>query len=325
MAGKEPSETKLEKTLKGGLPEERHGMTERLESGNGGVPDWLAPCLPRILHAGRRHDAVLDLVERISGRGPADRFFVAEGIGLCAQVLHRLGDTRIPALFLAPGKIVSPEAIMLATNLSLRAERVYILSSRVMEAVGKRDASQGIIALAPLHEVGADLLGREGRLVVVVLDGLESPGNIGTIYRSCDGAGVDAVLHCNRRVRETQPDLVKASTGAILDIPTLDMGNTFACAEWLVSNGFSILLADPHAPATDLEGCLAVKRRIALVAGNERYGISSDWKRYPSDGVSIPMRGRCDSLNVGVATSILLYGICGMVHGTKTKQVGENH
>ncbi len=275
------------------------------------------------MHAGHRHPSVIGMGRRLSGRGPDDGLVAVEGIGICAQLAERLPQMRVRELLLAPECISSPDAAALAARLGAVADRTFLLSARVMNAISRRDDCQGMMLLAALpHRDPAEVILRE-RLVLVVMDGLETPGNIGTILRSCDGAGVDAVLHCNRRVRMNHPEILKASTGALFDMPVRDAGDTDACATWLLDNGIHPVLADPHGLPCDSRALAGSGwKRMALVVGNERYGVHAGWSRYPVSRIAIPMRGRCDSLNVGVAASIMLYGLCDAAGKSGTEASG---
>jgi RNA methyltransferase, TrmH family len=139
---------------------------------------------------------------------------------------------------------------------------------------------------------------------VIVLDGLEKPGNIGTIIRTAEAIGVDAIIICNQRVRLTNSRLVKASMGSSFLLPviseTLD-----SVAEWLTLNGFKIFLTDFKAKLNFQEA--DYNGRVAVVVGNEVRGISEKWAHYNCERVIIPMLGMSDSLNVGFAATLVLY------------------
>ena len=153
------------------------------------------------------------------------------------------------------------------------------------------------------------------RAGVVVLDGLEIPGNIGTIIRTCDGAAIDAILVCNRRARLSHPKVIKGSMGAAFRIPIVEFETGVDCAAWLRENGFSIYLADTRAEKTYYD--YAYSGRSALIMGSERYGIHKEWYQNDPNMLMIPMLGICDSLNVGVAASILIYEMSLKIKGMK--------
>lgn len=293
--------------------EQNHSSHPRaVEPAGATLPNWLAPFASKTVHVARSHPSVKALAAHLAGQAPDDGLFAAEGIGLCGQVADRVARVRTLSLFLVPELVHTDSAISVGARLAGQAGTVWIVSRRTMESVARMDGCQGMMLLAAFPEPAVeDALTREDA-VVAVLDGLETPGNIGTIFRTCDGAGVDAVIYCNRRARTNHPELVKASMGAVLDIPFADVGDVPACADWLTARGFSLVLADPHGTVLE-EGVQPVFAggRLAIVIGNERYGIHPDWQDCPAHAVAIPMRGRCDSLNAGVAASLMLYKFCG--------------
>lgn len=140
---------------------------------------------------------------------------------------------------------------------------------------------------------------------VVILDGLENPGNLGTIFRTCDGAGVDAVFIVNQKTKVNQYKVIKSSMGGCFNVPWFYFNTVEACQTWLNKRAFQILLAHPSEEQTFDDQ--HTTDHLALVLGNERYGLSKEWFVNEFDIVSIPMLGCCDSLNVGVAASILIY------------------
>lgn len=187
------------------------------------------------------------------------------------------------------------------------ADNAYLISKKLCSRLSRRDNCEGFFLLCSFPQYDLDDIGLEENKLLVILDGLEKPGNIGTIIRSVDGAGGDGVIICNSGVRKTNQKLIKSSMGSSFIIPVIKSGIT-KTATWLKSNGFKIIVTDLNADKsyynTDYKG------RIAIVAGNERYGISDIWNDFECERVIIPMFGGADSLNVGVAASLVIYEAC---------------
>lgn len=209
--------------------------------------------------------------------------------------------------------IVSPELFRgnRAVDVLKRAEQtttpVYAVSARVAARLSDRDASDGLAAIAMSRQWQlADLAPGGETSVVLVLDGLEVMGNVGTAVRSAQASGADAVLLTNRRVRLTHPRLIHASMAASLTMPMVDCSVAEAAA-WCRRHGYEVVMADTRAPATYKS--LAYQPRVAIVLGSERYGIHKDWDSCADAGVSIPMSNDVDSLNVANAATILLFEI----------------
>ena len=159
------------------------------------------------------------------------------------------------------------------------------------------------LAKLPAHDLAA--FDPPNDAVLLVLDGIEIPGNVGTLLRMADGAGVDGVFLCNRKARMTHPKLIKGSQGAVLSVPFFEFESVTACRSWLAAHGFAVYLADTRAERYYFDEPFGEK--TALVMGSERYGISREWYEGDYRMIAIPMEGSCDSLNVGVAATVLAY------------------
>ena len=231
------------------------------------------------------------------------KLFVAEGIWILS--LCEKFNAPIDCLILCPEHIRTPEAAALADKLAARTDERFTVSAKTFEKISERGQPDGLLALAglPRHDIAAFAPGEDA--VLLVLDGIEIPGNVGTMLRMADGAGVDGVFLCNRKARMTHPKLIKGSQGAVLSIPFFEFESVAACRAWLEGHGFAVYLADTRAERYYFDEPFGVK--TALVMGSERYGISRAWYEGDYRMIAIPMEGSCDSLNVGVAATVLAY------------------
>ncbi len=236
-----------------------------------------------------------------SGGKPHDNQCVLDGY----WALQKAADAgmRIRSFFFCGDFLESETAWALHRRYLALADECYSVSAKTFEKLSDRDDPCGMIAVAdfPIHTPEE----MRGTPILVVLDHLETPGNIGTILRSCDGAGIGGALIVNQRVRFTHPKLIKGSMGAAFSVPMASFENVAACRTWLAANGYTVYLADTRAEKS--LGALEYRFPAALVCGSERYGISQEWYDGSEQLVKIPMRGTGDSLNVGVAASIFLY------------------
>ncbi len=231
------------------------------------------------------------------------KLFAAEGIWILS--LCEKFDTPLDCLILCPEHIRTPEAAALADRLAARTDERFTVSAKTFEKISERGQPDGMFALAklPVHDLAA--FDPPNDAVLLVLDGIEIPGNVGTMLRMADGAGVDGVFLCNRKARLTHPKLIKGSQGAVLSVPFFDFESVADCRAWLRENGFTVYLADTRAELFYYDEPFGTK--AALVMGSERYGISREWYDGDYKMIAIPMAGSCDSLNVGVAATVLAY------------------
>ncbi|MDP4179280.1 MAG: RNA methyltransferase, partial [Bacillota bacterium] len=184
------------------------------------------------------------------------------------------------------------------------AEEVFVVSNRVFTGISEKENSQGLMAVCYFPYKSFDDITLQKNNIVIILDGLEIPGNIGTVTRSADATGIDAIIINNRKTRLNHPKFIRSSMGACFSIPIID-SNYDETIEWLNKNKFNIVLTDTRAETTYFD--LNYDGRIAIVMGSEKYGIDETWYKTDYSGISIPMLGKCDSLNVGVAATIIMY------------------
>jgi TrmH family RNA methyltransferase len=167
-----------------------------------------------------------------------------------------------------------------------------------------RDRPDGLLALAPPVRHTLDDIPVTDCPFIVVAEAIEKPGNLGTILRSADAAGVDGVIVCDRCTDINNPNVVRASVGTLFSLPVVEATSADAL-EWLRARGIQTVAATPH---TDTLYCDAdLSRPTAIIVGTEQYGLSSRWMESADVNVRIPMLGQADSLNVASAVTILLY------------------
>ena len=181
---------------------------------------------------------------------------------------------------------------------------IITTSEAAFAKVAFGDRAEGLVAVirAPTRRL-ADLSLPADPLVVVV-EGVEKPGNIGAILRSADGAGADAVIAASPRTDLTNPNVIRASAGTIFAMPVA-AASTDAVIAWLRAQGIRMLAArvgdgGPYTEA-DLTGS------VAIVLGSEADGLTDAWRASDIAAFHLPMHGIADSLNVSVSAAVLLY------------------
>ena len=188
-------------------------------------------------------------------------------------------------------------------------------SEEVFNKISYRENATGLLAVGPLISRTLAELELPVNPLVLIVEGVEKPGNLGALLRTADGAGVDAVIVCNPATDLNNPNVIRNSIGTLFYLPVAEASSEEAGA-FLNERGIRALFAVPDAPAAytdcDLTGPLAI------VVGAEDQGLSEEWlaHRRPAgdDGkfaadlnVRIPMLGKNDSLNVSVSAAVLLY------------------
>ena len=238
--------------------------------------------------------------------GGRDKSLIAvEGIWLNAKALA--SRTQIEALYVCPAMIRTPEAIDLLSGLIGRVVGgVHIVSEGVYHRLSEPKSDEGVISLCRLPKISLDEIRLRDRDFVLILDGLENPGNVGTIIRTAEAAGACAVLTCHGQTSVRNPRTVRSSLCSVLTLPVIE-AEMEDIQHWLDKSGFILYFAD--ATGGSIYSNVEYAPRSALVVGNEKYGISPEWYEVNYPSVHIPMMGTVDSLNAGVVASILAYQI----------------
>jgi TrmH family RNA methyltransferase len=185
------------------------------------------------------------------------------------------------------------------------AARTVYVSKEVYAKIAYREGTEGVIAEVRWKERSLDelLTGKDSPLIMV-MERVEKPGNLGAVLRSADAAGADGVILCDPLTDLYNPNLIRASIGAIFTVPVVACTSAEAIA-WLKANNIRILTAQlqDSAPYYDVDMTCGT----ALVMGTEATGLTDAWRQAADAHILIPMLGRLDSLNVSVSAAILLY------------------
>lgn len=182
--------------------------------------------------------------------------------------------------------------------------RVYEVPAALFERLAVRGQSGGLLLVIPYVTRPLAQLQVRSNALVLVIEAVEKPGNLGAILRTADAAGVDAVLVSDGATDVHNPNVVRASLGTLFHLPICE-ATSAETMQWLRANGLLIVAASPFAAVdytqTDLNG------PRALVFGAEADGLSALWGHSGAQLVRIPMAGIADSLNVSTAAAILLF------------------
>jgi RNA methyltransferase, TrmH family len=193
-----------------------------------------------------------------------------------------------------------------AHRMCAAASTAYEISEKVLGRLSEREKPDGLVSLARLPRWDVDTWQFGDSALVLVADGIEYAGNLGTLIRTADACRADCLVLVNRRVRLTHRRVFGASRGTVLSMPVLEFGSGSDAAAWLARHGFEVILADPRAERT-YRDCAYRGPRTAVVVGSEGRGPSHGWSEWNVTAVSIPMLGCADSLNVATSAAILLF------------------
>jgi TrmH family RNA methyltransferase len=244
------------------------------------------------------------LVSRRSAR-EAERAFVAEGINVVAEALH--SGAPVEAIFVderaAAGALEGGELDQLLAAAATAGVHAFRLVSGVLDRVTSTVTPQPVLAVVRYVDVPLAALERATFLVVGV--DLRDPGNAGTVLRSAEGAGAGGVVCCDGSVDLFNPKAVRASAGSIFLVPVVLGGEPVAVLEtiggWGIRRLGAVARGGKDYTTVDLRG------PVAFVVGNEAHGLPPAVDAVLDDRVTVPMSGRSESLNVGMATTVLCF------------------
>ena len=186
----------------------------------------------------------------------------------------------------------------------LKATQRYEVSPQVYEKIAYRDTTEGVVGVMRMKHLRLENLKLKEHPLIVVLESVEKPGNLGAVLRSADAAGADAVIVCDALTDLYNPNLIRASIGALFTVPTVAVSSE-ECIRFLKSKGIRILTAQLQ--DSSLYYDTDMRCATAIVMGTEATGLTNQWREAADAHIRIPMLGRLDSLNVSVSAAILLF------------------
>ena len=193
---------------------------------------------------------------------------------------------------------------LLREPVNIKTKYTETVSEEVFEKIAYREGSDGLLAVAkPKYKNLSEFKPRKDALIIV-LETVEKPGNLGAVMRTADAAGVDAVIVADPATDLFNPNAIRASIGCIFSVPVYAC-STEECISWLKKNGITIYCTYLKASIDYLDADFT--KATALVMGTEATGISDAWVEAADQNIIIPMNGIADSLNVSVTTAIVTF------------------
>lgn len=215
------------------------------------------------------------------------------------------GGVTIQKLFLCPDLFLGENEEALLDSMDTE---FLECTPPVFEKLSYRDRPDGLLGVGvQMHTSLGTLKAQMGpNPLLVIAEGIEKPGNLGSIMRSADGVGADGVIVCDRCTDIYNPNVVRASVGTLFTLPVVEAKGNEVFA-WLQEHKIQIVATSPAAKLEFTEADL--RGPVAIVVGTEQLGLTEMWMQASDLKVSIPMKGVADSLNVATATTLLLYEV----------------
>lgn len=252
-------------------------------------------------------NALVKTVVKLRDRRARDQQgrFLIEGY----REIRRAAESALPieTLLVSPEHFLGEnEEVLISDAVTRCGAEVVELARPVFEKVSYRDRPDGLLAVAPKPEwrLGGLSLPKGRVPLVVVAVGIEKPGNLGTMLRTADAVGVDAVIVCDRCTDVFNPNVVRASVGTLFTVPVAE-GSTGEVVKWLARNEIETFATTPDASQLHYEAPLI--KPAAVIVGSEQLGLPDSWLAATDHRIRIPMTGSADSLNAAIATAVVLF------------------
>ena len=182
--------------------------------------------------------------------------------------------------------------------------RLLEVSKAVYEKIAYRGSTEGVVAVVRSRQLRLSDLSLSPHPLIVVVERVEKPGNLGAILRSADASGVDAVVVCDPLTDLYNPNLIRSSVGGFFSVPCVACTSE-ECIAFLKEKGIRILTAQLQDSHVYYDTDMTVG--TAIVMGTESTGLTDLWRQAADAHIRIPMLGKIDSLNVSVSAAILMF------------------
>lgn len=214
-------------------------------------------------------------------------------------------NARIEELFVCREFLKNKEADALIARAEAEDAQIFEVADKAFLKASYRENPDGLIAIAPMWGLELDRVVLGTNPLILIIEGVEKPGNLGTLLRSADGAGADAVIITDPVIDVFNPNVIRASQGAIFQ-QMIAVAEQKELCEWLEQNDFSVYATSPEGAVDFWE--VDMLKPTAILMGREHEGLSKSWlKREDIQPIKIPMKGLSDSLNVSASAAIVLY------------------
>ncbi len=236
------------------------------------------------------------------------REFVVEGVRSIDQAMRN--HWRITALVYSRERRLSDWAESVIDQ--AKAQHHYVLSLPLMDMLSQKEEASELLAIVAMPDDDLSRISVGDNLLVVVLDRPTSPGNLGTIIRSCDALQVDGVIITGHSVDLYEPEVIRSTTGSFFSLPVVRLPSYKDLIPWL--EGLKLRLPELRTVGTSAKADIPIQNYVftaptVFLVGNESRGLSENLRASCESLVTIPMYGSATSLNVACATSIILYEI----------------
>lgn len=248
-----------------------------------------------------KNHEVIKLIKQLQKQSKPTDLYLVEDITILEILMKK--QQELEMLIFVKEEEYKPDTKKIINFYLNHTKYIYTISQKTFESLKEKDNHIGFFALVKKEPIKLQTL-NDG--IVLVLDKLENAGNIGTILRTAESAGVKTIIEVDQITNPNHPKLIQSSRGTVFLLDIYQMSYNDA-QNLLLKNNYDIYLGEPDLGKAYDE--YDYKNKTAIVIGSERFGINENWYKNSHKKVYIPMYGTMTSLNVGIAGAILMYEV----------------
>lgn len=238
-----------------------------------------------------------------SGERDKQKLFLVEGLKEIKMAIE--ADYDLDSLFYCPDLGCSLAEV---ENFIKNKKSVYEITPEIFERIAYRDKSDGLMAVFQQKRLELKDLIPEKNALIIILESVEKPGNLGAVLRTADAASVFAIFVCDPKTDIYNPNVIRSSIGCLFTNRVITCTNENALS-WLNKNQIHIYSAALHPESKNYNQFNYSENSIAMVLGTESDGLTEFWLQNCDEKIIIPMLGKMDSLNVSNSAAILIYEV----------------
>ncbi|HIU64887.1 MAG TPA: RNA methyltransferase [Candidatus Avacidaminococcus intestinavium] len=232
----------------------------------------------------------------------SNKLFIVEGL----RAVHEISE-EWPIMRVFVDKNAGAAIDALADEIAVRGVEIIEVTSSILQKISDTEHAQGILAVVKMPETILEQLDTGEQTNFLVLDGIKDPGNLGTLVRTADAAGIEAVILLDGCVDLFSPKVVRSTMGSLFHIPIVNGVTQEKFIAWTKEHGITILCSSLHEESQNIFQMTWPLGSQAIVIGSEADGVSEELVNAAQVKFMIPMRGQAESLNAGVAAGIILF------------------
>jgi len=255
-------------------------------------------------HISSRHNDVIELIRLLENarNRKKNKLFIIEGLRELKLAVQ--GGYDIKKIVFSASGMSEQEISDYLLELNISHIPCFLADQKLFQTIAYREEIKNVVAVAAMKTLALDRLSLSNNPLILVLENIEKPGNLGAILRSCDAAAVDAVIITDSQTDIYNPNVVRSSLGTLFT-NQVAVSNSTELINFLEEKNVNIYITTPYTDKIYTQ--TDFRTSAAVVMGSEAFGLSEIWMKSKGVKILIPMKGKVDSLNVSVSAAIIIY------------------